>query len=96
MEGRAERPLCPWSLDIAKDALRVYRRSDDTLRIAHCTLLILLIWKWGSWVRVWDFAADVARIVESIPDTRIGRHVAGQLIRSGTSSAPQISMPNEH
>ena len=38
--------------------------------------------------RLWDFAADVARIVESIPDTRIGRHVAGQLIRCGTSSAP--------
>ena len=38
--------------------------------------------------RLWDFAADVARIVESIPDTRVGRHVAGQLIRSGTSSAP--------
>jgi four helix bundle protein len=38
--------------------------------------------------RLWDFAADVASIVESIPDTRVGRHVAGQLIRSGTSSAP--------
>ena len=38
--------------------------------------------------RLWDFAVDVARIVESSPDTRVGRHVAGQLIRSGTSSAP--------
>src|SRR2546425_5824030 len=26
---------CPWSLDISKDALRVHRRSDGTLHIAH-------------------------------------------------------------
>src|SRR5262249_52219802 len=38
--------------------------------------------------RLWDLAAEVARLVESIPDTRVGRHVAGQLIRCGTSSAP--------
>ena len=38
--------------------------------------------------RLWDFAVGVARIVESIPDTRVGRHVAGQLVRCGTSSAP--------
>ena len=38
--------------------------------------------------RLWDFAAGVAHIVESIPETRVGRHVAGQLIRCGTSSAP--------
>ena len=38
--------------------------------------------------RLWDFAADVARTVETIPNTRVGRHVAGQLIRCGTSSAP--------
>jgi four helix bundle protein len=38
--------------------------------------------------RLWDFAADVAHIVESIPDTRVGRHIAGQLIRCGTSAAP--------
>ncbi len=38
--------------------------------------------------RLWDFAAGVACIVESIPETRVGRHVAAQLIRCGTSSAP--------
>ena len=38
--------------------------------------------------RLWNFAADVARMIESIADTRVGRHVAGQLIRCGTSSAP--------
>ena len=32
--------------------------------------------------------ADLIEQVESIPDTRIGRHVARQLIRCGTASAP--------
>ena len=38
--------------------------------------------------RLWDFAVEVARLVEVIPNTRVGRHIAGQLIRCGTSSAP--------
>ena len=38
--------------------------------------------------RLWDFAVGIARLIEQLPDTRVGRHAAGQLIRSGTSSAP--------
>lgn len=38
--------------------------------------------------RLWQFAARVAKIVDALPDTRVGRHVAGQLVRSGTSPAP--------
>ena len=38
--------------------------------------------------RLIDFAVRVIRIVESLPKTRIGNHIGGQLIRSGTSSAP--------
>jgi four helix bundle protein len=38
--------------------------------------------------RLWAFAARVGRIVDALPDTRLGRHVAGQLVRCGTSSAP--------
>ena len=38
--------------------------------------------------RLWDFAADLALFVETLPDTRVGRHVVGQLLRSGTSPAP--------
>jgi four helix bundle protein len=38
--------------------------------------------------RLWDFAANLAVFVETLPDTRVGRHVVGQLLRSGTSSAP--------
>lgn len=38
--------------------------------------------------RLWDFAARVGKVVDALPDTRLGRHVAGQLVRCGTSAAP--------
>ena len=38
--------------------------------------------------RLLDFAARVAKAVEALPDMRLGRHIAGQLVRSGTSPAP--------
>jgi len=37
---------------------------------------------------LWQFAARVGKVVDALPDTRLGRHVAGQLIRSGTAAAP--------
>lgn len=36
--------------------------------------------------RLWRFAARVGRAVDALPDTRLGRHVAGQLVRSGTAA----------
>ena len=38
--------------------------------------------------RLWIFAARVAKVVDALPDTRVGRHVANQLVRSGTSAPP--------
>jgi four helix bundle protein len=38
--------------------------------------------------RLWHFAARVGKVVDALPDTRLGRHVAGQLVRCGTSSPP--------
>lgn len=38
--------------------------------------------------RLWDFAARIGKVVDALPDSRLGRHVAGQLVRCGTSSAP--------
>ena len=38
--------------------------------------------------RLWDFAVRIAKVVDSLPNTRVGRHVAGQLVRCGCSSAP--------
>jgi four helix bundle protein len=37
--------------------------------------------------RIISFAARVGKVVDAVPDTRLGRHVAGQLVRCGTSPA---------
>ena len=41
--------------------------------------------------RLLKFAARVGKAVDALPNTRMGRHIAGQLIRSGTSPAPNYS-----
>src|SRR5262245_42822127 len=38
--------------------------------------------------RLLDFAVRVGKLVDALPDTRLGRHIAGQLLRCGTSPAP--------
>lgn len=38
--------------------------------------------------RIWEFAARIGKVVDALPETRLGRHVAGQLVRSGTAAAP--------
>jgi four helix bundle protein len=38
--------------------------------------------------RLWQFAARVGKVVDALPNTRLGRHVAGQLVRSGTAAGP--------
>ncbi len=41
--------------------------------------------------RLLDFAARAGLVVDALPDTRMGRHVAGQLVRCGTSPAPNYA-----
>lgn len=38
--------------------------------------------------RLVEFAADIIDVVDALPKSRAGNHIAGQLIRSGTSPAP--------
>jgi four helix bundle protein len=38
--------------------------------------------------RLIDFAIRVIRLAESLPKNKVGNHIAGQLIRCGTSPAP--------
>jgi len=38
--------------------------------------------------RLVDFAVRVIRVVEALPEARAAKHIAGQLVRSGTSPAP--------
>jgi hypothetical protein len=40
--------------------------------------------------RLINFASRVGKVVDALPDTRMGRHIAGQLVRSGTSPAPKL------
>jgi four helix bundle protein len=37
------------------------------------------------------FVARICAVVEALPDTKTGRHIAGQLIRCGTSPAPNYA-----
>jgi four helix bundle protein len=38
--------------------------------------------------RLLHFAARSGKVVDALPDSRMGRHVAGQLVRCSTSPAP--------
>jgi four helix bundle protein len=38
--------------------------------------------------RLINFAARIGKVVDALPDTRMGRHVAVELVRCGTSPAP--------
>ncbi len=38
--------------------------------------------------RLLEYSARIIKIVEQLPNTKAGNHVAGQLLRSGTSSYP--------
>ena len=38
--------------------------------------------------RLIDFAVRIIQVAQSLPKTRIGNHIAGQLVRCGTSPAP--------
>ena len=38
--------------------------------------------------RLIDFAVAIVDVVEALPPSKAGSHIAGQLIRSGTSPAP--------
>jgi four helix bundle protein len=41
--------------------------------------------------RLLEFAARIGKAVDALPETRMGRHVAGQLVRCGTSPAPNYA-----
>ena len=41
--------------------------------------------------RFLDFAARCGKVVDALPDSRLGRHVAGQLVRCGTAAAPNYA-----
>ncbi len=38
--------------------------------------------------RLLEYSVRIIKIIEQLPNTRVGNHVAGQLLRSGTSPYP--------
>ena len=38
--------------------------------------------------RLIDFAVSIINVIEALPSSKAGNHIAGQLLRSGTSPAP--------
>jgi four helix bundle protein len=38
--------------------------------------------------RLIEFGVRIIRLAEALPKTRVGNHIAGQIMRSGTSPAP--------
>ena len=38
--------------------------------------------------RLLEFAVRVGKVVDALPETKLGRHVSGQLVRCGTSGFP--------
>ncbi len=38
--------------------------------------------------RLLNFAVRAGKVVDALPDTRLGRHIAGQLVRCATSPPP--------
>ncbi len=41
--------------------------------------------------RLLEFAARIGKVVDALPDSRLARHIAGQLVRCGTSPAPNYA-----
>lgn len=41
--------------------------------------------------RLLDFSVRIGKVVDALPDTRLGRHIAGQLVRCGTSPGANYS-----
>ncbi|HXR48111.1 MAG TPA: four helix bundle protein [Candidatus Limnocylindrales bacterium] len=76
------------------------RKKHSTFNIQHSTLkdLEAVVWKFNESTggnrkfdledRLLGFASAVIDLSESLPATRAGNHIAGQVLRSGTSPYP--------
>lgn len=45
--------------------------------------------------RLIDFVLSVDDIIEKLPETRLGRHIASEMIRSGSSPCNELWRGNE-
>lgn len=72
------------------------------MRIFVISYLSFLIYHWEGTMsdgdkateieeRLIDFAVRVIKLADALPKTPVGKHIAGQLLRSGTSPAPNYA-----
>ncbi len=47
--------------------------------------------KFDLWERLIDYAVGIIKLTDELPPTKAGNHICGQLLRSGTSPAPNYS-----
>lgn len=41
--------------------------------------------------RLVDFAVRIGKVADALPESRLGQHIARQIVRSGTSAAPNYA-----
>ena len=74
------------------DLNRKDRKDRKKGLVSLCSLRSLrfksIVWCRELEDRLIDFAVAISGVVEALPDTKAGNHIAGQLVRSGTSPAP--------
>ncbi len=75
-----------WTLDIQKlyDSLCISAKSGQNKGF-------ILNSKFDLQDRLVDYAARIIKLSEQLPESKTGRHIAGQILRSGTSPAPNYA-----
>jgi four helix bundle protein len=48
-------------------------------------MVITVVDRNTTWKRLLEFTASIVRLADSLPNTKAGNHIAGQLLRCGTS-----------
>jgi four helix bundle protein len=77
---------------------KMKKRKHSTSNIQHSTPKDFAVWEFNEGKnagrkfdlenRLLEFATAIIDLSENLPDTRAGNHVAGQILRSGTSAYP--------
>jgi four helix bundle protein len=69
---------------------REFRDEHRTSNVQHRTLNVKKMKKqtYDLEERLLEYSVRIIKIVEQLPNTRVGNHVAGQLLKSGTSPYP--------
>src|SRR5690242_14429787 len=88
MKKKKQTPSGDWSTNGAVNETAGVYDSEETPNAQHPTLNVQR--ETGAQFdledRLLEFSARIIRLVDALPNTRAANHLAGQLLRSGTSS----------